>query len=46
VLDVIRPNRQLCYLHGKSDVLDAETAAKSVLNGQATALAQKPERGF
>lgn len=38
VLDVMRPNRQLRYLHGKSDSLDAEGAARSVLNGQATAL--------
>lgn len=40
VLDVMRPNRQLSYLHGKSDSLDAESAARSVLNGQATALAK------
>lgn len=40
VLDVIRPIRQLRYLHGKSDSLDAESAARSVLNGQATALAK------
>ena len=40
VLDVIRPNRQLRYLHGKSDILDAESAAKSVLNGQAAAQAK------
>ena len=40
VLDVLRPNRQLRYLHGKSDSLDAESAARSVLNGQATALAK------
>ena len=40
VLDVMRPNRQLRYLHGKSDCLDAESAARSVLNGQATALAK------
>lgn len=40
VLDVIRPNRQLRYLHGKSDSLDAESAARSVLNGQATARAK------
>lgn len=40
VLDVMRPNRQLRYLHGKSDSLDAESAARSVLNGQATALAK------
>ena len=40
VLDVIRPIRQLRYLHGKSDSLDAESAARSVLNGQATAFAK------
>jgi transposase len=40
VLEVMRPNRQLRYLHGKSDSLDAESAARSVLNGQATALAK------
>ena len=40
VLDVMRPLRQLRYLHGKSDSLDAESAARSVLNGQATALAK------
>lgn len=34
---VMRPNRQRRYLHGKSDSLDAESAALSVLNGQATA---------
>lgn len=40
VFDVMRPIRQLRYLHGKSDSLDAESAARSVLNGQATALAK------
>ena len=40
MLDVIRPNRQLRYLDCKSDILDAERTAKSVLNGQATALAK------
>lgn len=40
VLDVIRPLRQLRYLHGKSDSLDAESAARLVLNGQATAFAK------
>lgn len=40
VLDVMRPNRQIRYLHGKSDCLDAESAARSVLNGQATGLAK------
>ncbi|RBO97259.1 transposase IS116/IS110/IS902 family protein [Pseudochrobactrum asaccharolyticum] len=32
-----RPHRQLRYSHGKSDSLDAEGAARSVLSGQATA---------
>ncbi|MEE4211507.1 MAG: IS110 family transposase [Parvularcula sp.] len=40
VLEVVRPNRQLRYLHGKSDDLDAEGAARSVLNRQATARAK------
>ena len=40
VIEVMRPNRQLRHLHGKSDNLDAEGAARSVLNGQATALAK------
>ncbi|MDO9525563.1 MAG: IS110 family transposase [Gemmobacter sp.] len=40
VVDVMRPNRQLRYLHGKSDSLDAESAARSVLNGQASSLAK------
>lgn len=37
VIEVCRPNRQLRYTQGKSDSLDAEGAARSVLNGQATA---------
>ena len=40
VLDVIRPNRQLRYLHRKSDSIDAESAARSVVNRQATAYAK------
>ena len=48
VLDVMRPNRQLRYLHDKSNSLDAGSAARSVLNGQATAFAKtqggNPER--
>ncbi|MEI4235494.1 IS110 family transposase, partial [Roseovarius sp. D22-M7] len=40
VRDVMRPNRQLRHLHGKSDSLDAESAARSVMNGQATAQAK------
>jgi len=38
VLEVNRPNRQLRYLKGKSDTVDAESAALAVLSGQATAL--------
>jgi transposase len=37
VVEVTRPHRQLRYSHGKSDSLDAEGAARSILNGQATA---------
>ena len=40
VIEVMRPNRQLRFLHGKSDNIDAEGAAQSVLNGQATAIAK------
>ena len=39
----MRPNRQLRYLHGKSDSLDAENAARSVRNGQATARAKSQD---
>lgn len=35
VIDVNRPNRQLRHQHGKSDSLDAESAARAVLSGQA-----------
>jgi transposase len=38
VFEVSRPNRQLRHQHGKSDPLDAESAARAVLGGQATAL--------
>ncbi|MFN4128562.1 MAG: hypothetical protein ACK4GC_01920 [Paracoccaceae bacterium] len=37
---MMHPNRQLRYLHGKSDSLEAESAARSVLNGQASSLAK------
>jgi transposase len=37
VLEVNRPNRQLRHQHGKSDPLDAESAARAVLSGQANA---------
>ncbi len=35
VIDVNRPNRQFRHQHGKSDPLDAESAARAVLNGEA-----------
>src|SRR5918995_595386 len=38
VFEVGRPNRQLRHQQGKSDPLDAESAARAVLGGQATAL--------
>ena len=38
VLEVNRPNRQLRHQKGKDDPLDAESAARAVLAGQATAL--------
>src|SRR5918994_3417651 len=38
VFEVNRPNRQLRHQHGKSDPLDAESAARAVLGGQATAV--------
>jgi transposase len=38
VFEVNRPNRQLRQQKGKDDALDAESAARSVLAGQATAL--------
>jgi transposase len=37
IIEVNRPNRQLRHQHGKSDTLDAESAARAVLSGQATA---------
>ena len=37
VVKVTRPNCQLCYTKGKTDSLDAEGAARSVLSGQANA---------
>lgn len=38
VLEVNRPSRQLRHHRGKDDMVDAESAARSVLAGQATAL--------
>ena len=37
VVEVNRPNRQLRHQNGKSDPLDAESAARAVLAGQANA---------
>lgn len=38
VVEVNRPNRQLRRAKGKSDIVDAESAARAVLAGQATAV--------
>jgi transposase len=38
VLEVNRPSRPLRHQRGKDDIVDAESAARSVLAGQATAL--------
>jgi len=37
VVEVNRPNRQMRYQQGKSDAVDAESAARAVLAGQASA---------
>ena len=42
VVEVNQPNRQLRYQHGKSDAVDAESAARAVLAGQA---AGQPKSG-
>ena len=39
VVEVNRPNRQLRRQRGKSDTVDAESAARSALNGEATVVA-------
>lgn len=44
VIEVSRPNRVIRARHGKNDHFDAEGAARSVLNGQATAV-PKPHDG-
>jgi transposase len=38
VLEVNRPNRQMRRLRGKSDTVDAEAAARSALNGEASVI--------
>lgn len=38
VVEAGRPDRRLCRANGKSDTLDAENAARSVLAGFATAI--------
>ena len=43
VVEVNRPNRQLRYQQGKSDAVDAESAARAMLAGQA-ADSQSPAR--
>lgn len=43
VLEVNRPDRRLRHLHGKNDTLDAESAARAVLGGTATAVPKSAE---
>jgi transposase len=43
VIEVNRSDRQLRYQHGKSDPLDAESAARSVLNGTAANVPKSAE---
>lgn len=40
VLEINQPHRQLRYRRGKTDAIDAEGAARTVLAGQATAVAK------
>lgn len=44
VIEVNRPNRQIRRLRGKTDSIDAEAAARSVLSGTASAV-PKPHDG-
>ena len=43
VVEVNRPDRRLRRQRGKSDTIDAENAARAVLNGQATAVPKSGE---
>src|ERR1019366_10491894 len=43
VVEVTRPNRQLRRRRGKSDPVDAEAAARAVLNGEATTVPKAGE---
>jgi transposase len=43
VVEVNRPDRRLRHLHGKNDSLDAESAARAVLAGTATAVSKSAD---
>ena len=43
VIEVNRPNRQVRHLRGKDDTIDAESAARAVLSGAATAVPKTTE---
>jgi transposase len=43
VVEVARPNRQLRRAKGKSDPIDAEAAARSVLSGEATGVPKRSD---
>lgn len=42
VIEVNRPNRQLRRRRGKNDTVDAEAAARAVLNGEASSVPKPP----
>ena len=44
VVEVNRPNRQLRRFRGKTDIVDAENAARAALSGQATAQPKSGDR--
>ena len=46
VIEVNRPNRQDRRRRGKSDAVDAEAAARAVLNGQATVVGDQRKSRF
>jgi transposase len=43
VIEVNRPNRQTRHARGKSDLVDAEAAARAVLSGEAAAIAKSDQ---
>ena len=44
VVEVDRPNRQARHREGKSDPVDAVTAARAALSGRALGVPEEPQR--